>query len=127
MFARYPLIGVLFLGLLNVPASAQDRPRAFQHALQAVCGKEINNHCRGVPDFHGQLLACLYEDQANLSPRCEGMVWGTMARLGKALEKSETVLRYCEVDALQYCHETVPGGGNLSPTGDVAPMQGRSL
>jgi hypothetical protein len=36
-----------------------------------------------------------------------------MERLGKALAKDQNVLRSCDVDALQSCKETVPGGGNL--------------
>ena len=115
MFARY-LVGacaILFSVLVNVPASAWDRPQDYHRALQAACGKEFNSHCKGVPDARGQLLACLYKQQANLSPWCEGTVWGTMARLGKALEKVETVLRYCGANAQQFCKETVPGGGNL--------------
>ena len=111
MFARY-LIGacaVLCSALVNLSVSAQGR----LHYHGAACGKEINRHCSGVPDAHGQLLACLYQHQASLSPKCEGTVWGSMERLGKVLAKDRNVLRECDVDARQWCKETISGGGNL--------------
>ena len=115
MFARY-LMGACAIGLLalhNAPATAQERPRDYHRALSAACGKEIQSHCSGVQDARGELVACLYAHQTNLSPRCEGIVWSTMDRLGKALGKVENVLRDCDVDARQWCKETVSGGGNL--------------
>jgi hypothetical protein len=115
MFARY-LTGacaILCAALVNVPASSA-RDRSHYHgALRTACGEEINSQCRGVPDSRGQLLACLYQHQATLSPRCEGTVWGSMERLGKALAKDKNVLRDCDVDARQWCKETISGGGNL--------------
>ena len=104
---------ILFLALLNVPASAQDRPQNYHRVLNAACSKEINSQCRGVPDARGQLLACLHGHRATLSPKCEGIIWATMERLGKALAKRQNVLRGCDVDVLQSCKETVAGGGNL--------------
>jgi hypothetical protein len=73
----------------------------------------MNSQCRGVSDVQGRLLGCLYEHQANLSPRCEAVVWGTMGRLGNTLAKNEAVRRECDRDSLQYCKETIAGGGNL--------------
>ena len=115
MFARY-LIGacaVLCSALINLSVSAQGRLHYHHGALTAACGKEINSQCGAVPDAHGQLLACLSQHQASLSPRCEGTVWGSMERLGKALAKDKKVLRDCDVDARQWCKETISGGGNL--------------
>src|SRR5262245_27921188 len=59
------------------------------------------------------LLACLYQHQASLSPKCEGTVWGSMERLGKALAKDQNVLAECDVEARQWCKETIAGGSNL--------------
>jgi len=115
MLARY-LFGecAVFVSILvNLPATAQDRPQNYHRALNAACGKEINAQCKGVPDVRGQLLACLYERQASLSPRCEGAVRGTMLRLGKALANVETVRRECDRDSQQWCKETISGSGNL--------------
>jgi hypothetical protein len=112
MFARYLLIGVLFSALLNVPASAKDR-LYYHGGLRAACSKEINSHCRDVPDAYGQLLACVYGQQATLSPRCEGAVWGSLGRIGKVLAKDPNVLRYCDAEALQWCKETISGSGRL--------------
>ena len=110
MLSRY-LIGtctILFLTLVNMPVLAKDHS-----AVRMACGKEINSQCRGVPDTRGQLLACLYRHQTSLSPKCEGTVWGSISRLGKVLAKDQNVLRACDADALQWCKETVAGGGNL--------------
>ena len=110
---RY-LIGtcaILFLALVNVPAAAKDG--LHYGGLRAACAKEINSQCRGVPDARGKLLACLYRHQTSLSPKCEGTVWGSISRLGKVLAKDQNVLRACDADALQWCKETVAGGGNL--------------
>ena len=114
MFARYLIVAcaVLCSASVNLSVSAQGRLH-YHGALRAACGKEISSQCKGVPDAHGQLLACLYQHQASLTPRCEGTVWGSMERLGKALAKDQNVLRYCDADALQWCKETVAGGGNL--------------
>jgi hypothetical protein len=89
MFARYliPACAILFSGLVNVPATAQDRPQDYRHALHAACAKEINGHCKNVEDARGLLLACLYEHQPNLSSTCEG-TWGIMQRLGKGSPSS---------------------------------------
>ena len=114
MIPRY-LIGtcaLVSLALVNVPAAAKYRLH-YHDGLRAACAKEINSQCRGVTDARGQLLACLYQHQTSLSPKCEGIVWGSIGRLGKVLSKDQNVLRACDADALQWCKETVAGGGNL--------------
>ena len=114
MLSRY-LIGtcaIFFLALVNVSALTKDRLH-YHSAVRTACGNEINSQCRGVPDARGQLLACLYRHQTSLSPKCEGIVWGSIGRLGKVLAKDQNVLRACDADALQWCKETVAGGGNL--------------
>jgi len=111
MFARY-LSGACAVLFSVLVASAQDRLH-YHGALRATCGREINSQCRSVPYVRGQLLACLYQHQTSLSPKCEGTVWGSMERLGKALAKDQNVLRYCDADALQWCKETIAGNGNL--------------
>ena len=77
MFARYLIVAcaVLCSASVNLSVSAQGRLH-YHGALRAACGKEISSQCKGVPDAHGQLLACLYQHQASLTPRCEGTVWG---------------------------------------------------
>jgi hypothetical protein len=104
---------ILFSALASVPAAARDHAHVYHGGVRAACGKEINSQCSGVPDANGQLLACLYRHQASLSPRCEGTVWSSMDRLGKVLAKDQNVLRYCDIDARQWCKETVAGSGNL--------------
>jgi len=114
MIPRY-LIGTCALvsvALVNVPAAAKYRLH-YHDGLRAACTKEINSQCRGVTDARGQLLACLYQHQTSLSPKCEGIVWGSIGRLGKVLAKDQNVLRACDADALQWCKDTVAGGGNL--------------
>ena len=114
MLSRY-LIGtcaIFFLALVNVSALTKDRLH-YHSAVRTACGNEINSQCRGVPDARGQLLACLYRHQTSLSPKCEGIVWGSIGRLGKVLAKDQNVLRACDADALQWCKDTVAGGGNL--------------
>jgi hypothetical protein len=101
-----------FLAVPNVSAPAKDRLH-YPGALRAECAKEINSECSGVSEARGQLLACLYQHQAILSPTCEGTVWGSIEALGKALAKEETVRRYCDADAIQWCKETISGGGRL--------------
>jgi hypothetical protein len=112
MFARYLLIGILFSALLNMPAPAKDRLH-YHGGLRAACSKEINTKCEGVPDAYGQLLACVYQQEATLSPRCEAAVWGSLHRLGEVLAKDPNVLRYCDAEALQWCKETISGSGRL--------------
>ena len=111
MFAHY-LSGACAILFSVLVASAQDRLN-YHGALRTACGREINSQCRGVPDARGQLLACLYQHQTSLSPRCEGTVWSSMERLGKALAKDENVRRYCDADARQWCKETISGSGRL--------------
>ena len=115
MLARYPFgaCAVLVSSLLNVCATAQDRPQDYHRALSAACSKEINGQCKGIPDVLGQLLTCLYERQASLSPRCEGAVRGTMLRLGKMLANLVNVRRECNHDSQQWYKEAISGGGNL--------------
>jgi len=112
MFARH-LSGACAILFSVLVASAQDRLH-YHGALRAACGREINSQCRSVPYVRGQLLACLYQHQTSLSPKCEGTVWGSMERLGKVLAKDRNVLRECDVDARQWCKETISGGGTSS-------------
>ena len=114
MFARCPVVASAILSsvLLSAPAPAKNPPHNHD-ALRAACGKEIHSQCGGVPDARGQLLACIYRHQSSLSPRCEGIVWSSMDRLGKALGKDQNVLRDCDIDARQWCKETIAGRGNL--------------
>jgi hypothetical protein len=55
-------------------------------------------------------MACLYEHQTGLSPRCEGAVWSFMERLGKVLANMR---RDCDRDGRQFCNQVVEGGGDL--------------
>ena len=93
MFVRCLIGSVLFLMMLSMPASAQHRPQDFHGILKLACGMEINSQCKGVPDARGQLLACLFTHRATLSPRCEGIMWGSMDSLGKALGRLAQLLR----------------------------------
>jgi hypothetical protein len=115
MFKRYliPACSILLWTWLNVPALAQDRPQDYDGALKAACGKEINDQCRGVQDARGQLLACLYWQEASLSPSCEGTLWNTMSRLDKTLVKVEQVQRDCDRDKRQWCKEVTADGGHF--------------
>lgn len=114
MFVRCAIVtcAILSFVLLSVPAPAKNRLH-YHGVLRAACGKEIHSRCRGIPDDRGQLLACLYQHQPSLSPRCESIVWSSMDRLGKVLAKDQNVLRNCDIDARQWCKETIAGGGNL--------------
>ena len=115
MFVRYPICvcAILFTALLNMPVAAQDRPEDYHSALKAGCGTEINNHCKKVPDRRGQLLACLYAHKIDLSTGCEGVVVGSLERLGQSLGTHASVRRDCDRDQQQYCKGVVSGGGNL--------------
>lgn len=115
MFAGH-MIGVyaiLFTALLGAPASAQSRPQDYNGALTRVCRAEINAHCKGVQDARGQLMACLYGHQPQLSARCEGVLLGSIERLGTVLGKVKTVLRDCDRDSRLYRKDVVAGNGNL--------------
>jgi Cysteine rich repeat len=115
MLARH-LFGVctfLVSALVTLPAIAQDRPQDYNRAVSAACSKEINGQCKGVPDRRGQLLACLYQRQASLSPRCKATILSTMQRFGKTLANVEAVRRECDRDSQQWCKETISGSGNL--------------
>jgi hypothetical protein len=103
---------IVLSALVTAPASAKDRTLHYHGSLRAACGQEISQ-CRSVPDARGRLLACLYQHHSSLSPRCEGAIWGSMDRLGKILAKDQNVLRSCDIDARQWCNETVTGGGHL--------------
>jgi hypothetical protein len=111
MFVRCAC-GIVCSVLLSVPAPAKNRLH-YHGVLRAACGAEIRSQCGGIPEARGQLLACVYRHQSSLSPRCEGIVWNSMDRLGKALAKDQNVQRYCDVDARQWCKETIAGRGNL--------------
>jgi hypothetical protein len=114
MFARYPMsvVAIFLIALLNLPALAQNRPQDYHDRLSAACGKEINSQCPGVPDQRGQLLACLYGLRHKLSPRCEGVVLGTVHRLATALRRTQ-VPGICDRDIRQTCQHIKAGGGNL--------------
>lgn len=112
-FVRYPIAACAMLLSASASTLALDRPQDYHRALTAACGKEIKSQCRGIHDARGQLLACLYAHQVNLSPRCEGLVWGAMQSLGKTLGKVERVRIGCDRDEHQYCKDVEAGGGNL--------------
>jgi hypothetical protein len=114
MFARYLIFAfaILFSALVSVPAPAQNRPQDYRGRLNAACGKEINSQCQGIPDQRGQLLACLYGLRHKVSPRCEGVVLGTIHGLATALRRTQ-VPGVCERDIRQTCEHVKHGGGNL--------------
>ena len=121
MFVRCLIGSVLFLMMLSMPASAQHRPQDFHGILKRECGMEINSQCKGVPDARGQLLACLFTHRATLSPRCEGIMWGSMDSLGKALGRLAQVRRDCDRDERLYCRTVVEGGGHVAACLLLAP------
>jgi len=115
MFGHYQIgVRAIFVfALLNIPAFAQNRPQDFHNRLNDACDKEINGRCQGITDQRGQLLACLYRQRHKLSPRCEGVVMGTIRRLGTALKRTGNVPQVCDRDIRQTCEHVKAGGGNL--------------
>jgi Cysteine rich repeat len=105
--------GALFCSCVNAPVAAQNRPQDYHRALETACASEVASYCRGIVDIRGRLLACLYRHGPNLSAQCDGMVWGAMESLGKALDRDDAVLRDCDRNSRQYCDTVISGGGNL--------------
>jgi Cysteine rich repeat len=99
--------------LLNVCATAQDRPQDYHRALSAACSKEINGQCKGIPDGLGQLLTCLYEHQEPLASVRERRFGHNATSWEKMLANLVNARRECDRDSQQWCKETISGGGNL--------------
>ena len=69
------------------------------NAAALACGKELINHCSGVPVPANDMLECLRKDQEKLSESC-----ATLA--------NRVVFR-CERDVFRLCRDVVAGQGNV--------------
>jgi Cysteine rich repeat len=77
-------------------AQAQGHPRKNRTAIS--CGQQLQNQCSGVPVHANNMLECLQKSQG-LSARCAAL--------------AHHVVRSCDRDAAQFCHEVVAGQGNI--------------
>ncbi|BCP51812.1 hypothetical protein K32_04290 [Kaistia sp. 32K] len=53
------------------PAPGALTPRQELALVRQSCAKDFRSHCRGVPIGGGNVVACLKENAASLSPRCQ--------------------------------------------------------
>jgi hypothetical protein len=74
-------------------AQAQERSDA------SACGKELINHCSGVPVRANNMLECLRKDQEKLSETCAAL--------------ANRVAFRCERDLFRLCRDLVAGRGNV--------------
>ena len=88
-------IGSVLVVPFNI-AQAQDKPTK---STAIACGKELMNHCSGVPVRANNMLDCLRNDQGKLSLSCAALA-------------NRVVLR-CEKDASRLCQDVVAGRGNV--------------
>jgi hypothetical protein len=84
---------LIFVANFNVAQAQKGRSGAL------ACGKELINHCSGVPVRANNMLECLRKDQEKLSMSCAALA-------------NRVVLR-CERDALRLCQDVVAGQGNV--------------
>jgi Cysteine rich repeat len=91
---------VLFLALLaifHLPAFAQGR----------VCADDVAKFCQSVKGGQGQIMQCLKEHEADLSPQCQARVQA-MATHMKEMSAA------CQSDVQQFCTDVSPGRGRLA-------------
>ena len=77
-------------------AQAQNNSK---RAAALACGKELTQHCAGVPVAANNMLECLEKNQEKLSKRCVAL--------------AHNVARRCDRDAAQRCQAVVAGQGNV--------------
>jgi hypothetical protein len=79
-------------------AQAQGHSRKNRTATAVTCGQQLQKQCSGVPVHANNMLECLQKSQG-LSARCAAL--------------AHHVVRSCDRDAAQFCHEVVAGQGNI--------------
>jgi hypothetical protein len=62
------------------------------------CGEQLQKQCSGVPVHANNMLECLQKSRG-LSARCAAL--------------AHHVVRNCDRDAVQFCHQVVAGQGNI--------------
>ena len=77
-------------------AQAQNNSK---RAAALACGKELTQHCTGVPVAANNMLECLEKNQEKLSKRCVAL--------------AHHVVRACDRDAAHRCQAVVAGQGNI--------------
>ena len=96
---RYSAIAAitsLLSGAILISAGQFDTAQAKKGQAAAVaCGKELQQHCTGVPVFGNNMLECLKRDQDKLSKGCAAM--------------ANNIVRSCDRDAAQRCQGNVAG------------------
>jgi hypothetical protein len=77
-------------------AQARGHPKKLR--TEVACGTQLQRQCSGVPVHANNMLECLHKSQG-LSARCAAL--------------AHHVVRSCDRDAAQFCHQVVAGQGNI--------------
>ena len=98
-FSAIAAITLLLSVAILISAVHFNVAQAQNRAARLACGKELINHCTGVPVAANNMLECLEKNQEKLSKRCVAL--------------AHNVVRRCDRDAAQLCQAVVAGQGNI--------------
>jgi hypothetical protein len=71
-----------------------------------ACAADVESYCAGVKPGGGNVLRCLAENKATLSPRCQAVVQGGQ-------EKAAEFRKACDKDAKKLCKGIARGEGRV--------------
>ena len=101
------LIGLFFL----LPSfwqfdSAKAQTVSYAEAadrLAAICGKDIDEYCRGVNLGSGRMKNCLSQNRDALSPECKETYTQSFALIEKRGQARAAVLKLCDIEVRKLC------------------------
>ena len=100
-----PFVALL---LIAVPARAEE---TLADGLKKACHKELTTFCKGVPQGHGRILACLYAFEDKVSDQCVTAVYNAAVELENAVNALKFAATQCQGDLQKFCADVKVGEG----------------
>ena len=105
-----PLMACILVGLLSTAAFSAEGP----------CEQDVQTLCKDVTPGGGNILACLKEHEATVSPACKD-------HLAKVKKKVKEAAQACQDDVMLWCGDVKQGGGCIAKClkqheADVSPV-----
>ena len=109
-------LGAFAAGMVVAAVPAQAATMSFAEAMGVMardCGKDVQQHCKGVPLANNGVGKCLVQNQAKVSPTCIATLAAVTTSLSERLAAQQEVLKVCRGDAARRCQGVVASDGHI--------------
>lgn len=103
----------LALAVLFAAAPAFAAQPSVIDQLRDACGDEVRDLCANVTPGDGRVIACLYANEDQVSPRCNFVLYESAPELGNLIAAMTQMANACRADIQALCADFERGGGGI--------------